>query len=193
MVDVSRKIPCTPLSVTLHTVCASFQTRTVATTLLYTPRTSPGNIFSADGRSCSDGHMAPMMGILWYWEGSWCMTVDQSLLLIWFTLLYLREISIRLGYRKIAKKRNRSPDRSDEAWYPECYVLASQCSRNHKVIPIEGHFTLFDDGIVQQCTLQHVTVTWASTEYCKAGLITRPRITQKWRFGFLLFNVSLAV
>ena len=99
-----RKIPWTPLSITLHTVCASFQTRTVATTLLYTPRTSPDNIFSADGRSCGGGHMAPMIGILWYWEGSWCLTVDQSKLLIWFWLLYLREISIRFGYRKIVKR-----------------------------------------------------------------------------------------
>jgi len=102
MVDVNRKVPCTPLR---HTaVCASFQTGTVATCSLYTPRTSPGNIFSADSRCCCDDHMAPMIGILRYWEGSWSLSRDQSLLFICIWLLDPREISIRFAYRKAVKR-----------------------------------------------------------------------------------------
>ena len=104
MVAVNRNVPCTPLSVTLHTVCASFHCRHH---FAVHPSYIAWQYFQYRRRSCSDGHMAPMIGILWYWEGSWCLTVDQSLLLIWFWLLYLREISIRFGYRKIVKREIR--------------------------------------------------------------------------------------
>jgi len=102
MVDVNRKVPCTPLC---HTaVSASFQTGIVATSLLYTPRTAPGNVFSTDSICCSDGHMAPMIGILRYWESSCSLTRDEGLLFICISLLYLREISFRFTYRKVVKR-----------------------------------------------------------------------------------------
>jgi hypothetical protein len=80
MMDINRKVPSTPLC---HTaVSASFQTDIVATSLLYTPRTIPGDVFNTDSICFSHGHMAPMIGILRYWKSSCSLTRDEGLLFI---------------------------------------------------------------------------------------------------------------